>query len=282
MNWQIPFFVTCATVLLVVVARLVNQLVMNVHLVESLVEKDNPAIGIQSAGYLMGILLITAAVLSGEGQGTIIGDVIPVLGYGIGGIIILAIVATSSQRFFVSTNALQAVREGNVAVGIVVAGSYVSTAIIIAACVSGEAKGGSFLTAVLFFIVGQLCLLAITWLFRQLTAYDDVQEILQANVAAALSYAGIMIAVGIIVGHAIEGDFVGYKESLIDFAKALATVFALYPIRQFLVQGLLLGGGFNIYGGRLDTEISQDKNINAGVIEAVSYVAAAMMIARLS
>jgi uncharacterized membrane protein YjfL (UPF0719 family) len=282
MNWQIIFFVICSTVLLVVVARLVNQLIMNVHLIDSLVEKDNPAIGVQSAGYLLAIMLITASVLSGEGQGSIIGDVIPVIGYGIGGIIILALVSTVSLRFMLSADCMQFVREGNVAAGVVVAGSYVGTGVIIASCVSGEAHGGTFLTSLVFFVVGQLALLAITYLFRFLTAYDDVKEVLAGNVPAALSYAGIMVAVGLIVGHAIEGDFTSYTASLVDFGKALAAVVALYPIRQLLVQGLLLGGGFSIYGGRLDTEISEDRNLNAGIIEAVSYIGAALMIVRLS
>lgn len=282
MNWQIIFFVICATVLLVVVARLVNQLIMNVHLIDSLVEKDNPAIGVQSAGYLLAIMLITASVLSGEGQGSIIGDVIPVIGYGIGSIIVLALVSTMSLRFLLAGDGLQAVRDGNVAAGTVVAGSYVGTGIIIAACVSGEGRGGSFLTSLVFFGIGQMALLLITFLFRLLTAYDDKKEIFEGNIPAAMSYAGIMIAVGVIVGHAIEGDFVSYNQSLIAFAKAIAAVIALYPIRQLLVQGLLLGGGFTIYGGRLDTEISEDRNLNAGIIEAVSYIAAALMIVKLS
>jgi uncharacterized membrane protein YjfL (UPF0719 family) len=282
MNWQIIFFVICATVLLVVVARLVNQLIMNVHLIDSLVEKDNPAIGVQSAGYLLAIMLITASVLSGEGQGSIIGDVIPVIGYGIGSIIILALISTLSLRFMLSKHCMQYVREGNVAAGIVVAGSYVGTGVIIASCVSGDDHGGTFVTSLVFFVVGQISLLVITSLFRLLTAYDDKKEILDGNIPAALSYAGIMIAVGIIISHAVEGDFAGYQKSLIAFAKAIAAVTALYPIRQILVQGLLLGGGFTIYGGRLDTEISEDRNLNAGIIEAVSYISAALMIARLS
>lgn len=282
MNWQIVFFVICATVLLVVVARLVNQLIMNVHLIDSLVEKDNPAIGVQSAGYLLAIMLITASVLSGEGRGSIVGDVIPVIGYGIGGIIILALVSALSLRFVLSSDCLQAVRDGNIAAGIVVAGGYIGTGLIIASCVSGEARGGTFLTSVIFFAAGQISLLLITFLFRLLTAYDDVREILAGNIPAAMSYAGIMVAVGIIVGHAIEGDFQGYQQSFVAFGKALLAVVALYPIRQLLVQGLLLGGGFTIYGGRLDTEISEDRNLNAGIIEAVSYIAAALMIVKLS
>ncbi len=282
MNFASIFFVVCATTLLVVVARLVNQVVMNVHLIDSLVEKDNPAIGVQSAGYLLAIILITAAVLTGEGRGSIIGDVLPVISYGIGGIVVLAIVATFSLRFFLSKASLQAVRDGNIAAGVVVAGSYVATGIIIASCVSGEAKGGNFVTALVFFLVGQASLLLITTAFRLLTSYDDVKEIFSGNIPAAMSYAGIMIAVGIIVGHAIEGDFLDYSDSFFSFGKALVAVVALYPIRQVLVQGLLLGGGFSIYGGRLDSEISNDRNLNAGIIESVSYIASALMIAKLT
>lgn len=282
MNISIIFFFVCATTLLIVVARLVNQLVMNVHLIDSLVEKDNPAVGVQSAGYLFAIILITTSVLTGEGQGSIWDDVLPILTYGVGGIILLALVATSSLRFFLTKESLQAVRNGNLAAGIVVAGSYVGTGIIIASCVSGEAKGGDLLSAAIFFLTGQISMIIITWVFRRLTAYDDIQEILNGNIPAALSYGGVMIAVGLIVANAVEGDFTGYEQGFLSFGKAVIAVVALYPIRQILVQGLLLGGGFSIYGGRLDNEISHDRNLNAGIIEAVSYIASALMIAKLT
>jgi uncharacterized membrane protein YjfL (UPF0719 family) len=281
MNIQTTLFAITTTLVLVAAARFINQFVMNVRLTESLVQRDNPAIGVQIAGYLLAILLIIAAVLTGDGHGNLANDVLSTLLYGVIGIVLLAVVASFALKIFLNTECLESVRNGNIAAAIVAAASYIATGLIIAACVSGEYKGGTALTAVVFFCAGQASLVLITFLFRRLTAYDDVKEILEGNLAAALSYAGIVIAVGIIVGHAAEGDFVDYATSFAGFGKALAVVVALYPIRQFLVQGMLLGSGFSLYAGALDREICEDRNINAGIIEAVSYIAAALMIVRL-
>lgn len=279
---ETTLFISGAIVVLLIVARFINQFVMNIHLTESLVHKDNPAMGVQISGYVLGMMLIVASVLSGSGSGSLLIDARDVAIYGTTGIIVLALSSTLLLRVFLSAEAHESVRQGNVAVAITAAGSYIATALVIAACVSGDARGGNFLTSIVFMLAGFVALLVITYLFRLLTAYDDVQEILGGNISAAMSYAGLMIAIGIIVGHAAKGDFVDYISSFAGFGRALLAVVALYPIRQFLVQGLLLGSGFRLYGGGLDDEISRDKNINAGIIEAVSYIGAALLIAKVS
>ena len=50
-----------------------------------------------------------------------------------------------------------------------------------------------------------------------------------------------------------------------DAGRALDVVDAhAHLVRQFIVQGILLGAGFRVYGGRLDEEISHDGNTGAG------------------
>jgi uncharacterized membrane protein YjfL (UPF0719 family) len=282
MEWQSILqpivFVSLATLGLLVVARIINQFVMSIHLTEALVQKDNPAVGIQIAGYVFAVFLVIGSVLTGSGTGKVTTDAILVTIYGVAGIILLGLISSSSMNLLLEAGASESIRTGNVAAGITAAGSYVASGCVIAACVAGDAEGGNALTSLVFLVLGQVSLLLITYVFRLLTSYDDVQEILNGNIPAALSYAGLMIAVGLIVGHAVEGDFVDYSKSFLGFGKALAAVVALYPIRQFLVQGLLLGSGFRLYGGELDREISQDRNINAGIIEAISYIGAALLI----
>lgn len=281
MEWQTLVFVAAAIVGLLVMARLVNQFFMKERLTEALTSRDNAALGVSLSGYLFGVLMITTDVLSGPGHGDWTRDAVWVTVYGAGGIAFLAFVGTVELRLILSGNALKSVRNGNVAAGIVTAGSYVSTSLIIAATVSGESLGGTFLTAVVFFVIGQATLLLVTYLFRFLTSYKDSEEVMNGNVAAALSYAGLMIAVAVVVSHAIRGEFVDYQSSLIGYGWSLVVVVALYPIRQFLIQGLLLGCGFKPYGGRLDEEISRDRNFSAGILEAATYLGAALLATRL-
>jgi len=111
-----------------------------------------------------------------------------------------------------------------------------------------------------------------------LTLYADDEEIIGENVAAAVSYAGAMLAIAIIVGHAAEGEFEGWGPSLRAYFVALASSLALYPTRQLVVQTLMLRQPFSLRGGALDRLIAQDRNVGASAVEAVSYVAAALLL----
>jgi hypothetical protein len=52
-------------------------------------------------------------------------------------------------------------------------------------------------------------------------------------------------------------------------------------VRQLFVQSLLLGAPFALRGGRLDSAIGADRNAGLGALEAVTYVATALSVARL-
>jgi uncharacterized membrane protein YjfL (UPF0719 family) len=280
MLWQSILLDLITIIILLLAARVMNQLVIKTKITEALISKENFALGIQISGYLFGVLLIIGSVLAGKGTMDIWTHLMWICIYGVGSIIFLDLFSVLGLKIIISGKCLEAIKSGNSAAGIVSAGGYIATALIIAGSVAGDSQG-SWVSAVVFFVAGQAAFLIITWIFRMLTSYDDNKEILEGNVAAALSYAGLMIAVGLIVGHAVEGDFVNYYSSFIAFGKALLVVVALYPVRQWIVQGILLGSGFTIYGGRLDKEIKEDRNISAGIIEASVYVATALLVIRI-
>lgn len=280
MIWQFILIDFFAIIILLLIARYFNQIVIKASLTDALINKDNHSLGIQISGYLFGVLLIIGSVLAGSNEQNMWLTLMWVGIYGIVGIIFLNLFSILGLRFIISKKCLDAVKTNNIAAGIVSAGGYIATALIIAGTVAGDSKG-TWDSAVVFFIIGQVSFLIITQIFRLLTDYNDNEEILSGNISASLSYAGLMIAVGLIVGHSIEGDFVDYPTSLIAFGKALLVVLALYPIRQWIIQGLLLGGGFKLYGGRLDKEIKEDRNISAGIIEASVYISTALLVTRI-
>ena len=127
-------------------------------------------------------------------------------------------------------------------------------------------------------MIAQATLHLLVLLFRRLTLYAEDQEIIGENVAAALSYAGVMLALAIIVGHAVEGDFDGWGTSMKAYAIALASALVLYPVRQLGVQTLLLGQRFALRGGGLDQLVARERNVGASAVEAVSYIAAAALL----
>ena len=136
-------------------------------------------------------------------------------------------------------------------------------------------RGGWLLV---FFALGQLALLGMTYVFRWLTAYDDVQEIAAGNVAAGLALAGLLVAMGVVVGQAVSGAYTGLVNSLLSFLLALLVVVVFYPVRQLVVQCLIMGGPVRWRGILLDNEIAQDKNVAAGLLEAMAYLSTALFV----
>jgi uncharacterized membrane protein YjfL (UPF0719 family) len=133
-----------------------------------------------------------------------------------------------------------------------------------------------------FFVLGQTTLHLFVVLFRFLTLYAEDQEIVGENVAAALSYAGAMVAIAMIVGHATEGTFAGWAASLRAYAVALASALLLYPVRQLVVQTLMLRQPFALRGGALDRLVAQERNVGVSAVEAVSYLAAAVLLTEIA
>jgi uncharacterized membrane protein YjfL (UPF0719 family) len=272
-------FVIVAALFLVALARWVLQWVFGCTLHEVLTDHDNPAMGLAVAGYLFGVIWTITILLSAPSRG--LGrDILDVLLYGGLGIILLTAVALVSCRFFLGLHVREQLEAHNVAAAIVVAGVYVATSLTYSGVLSGE--GGGFGMLVLFFVLGQLALLGMTHVFRWLTAYDDVQQIASGNVAAALALSGLLIAMGVIVNQAVAGVFVGLGASLVSFLLALLVVVVFYPVRQLVVQCLILGGPVRWRGTLLDHEIATDKNVAAGLLEATAYLATALFITYMS
>ena len=269
-------FVIVAALCLLALARFVLQWVFGQTLRVLLTDHDNPAMGLAVAGYLFGVIWTITILLSAPGRG-LWQDVLDVLLYGALGIVLLTAVALGSARFFLGLHVRDELEAHNVSAAIVVAGVYVATSLTYSGALSGE--GGGFGVLLLFFILGQLAMLVMTYIFRWLTDYDDVHEIASGNVAAGLALAGLLIAMGIIVGHAAAGDFTGWGHSLLSFLLALLVFVVFYPVRQFVVQCLILGGPLRWRAIMLDSEIAQDKNVAAGLLEATAYLSTALFVA---
>jgi len=52
----------------------------------------------------------------------------------------------------------------------------------------------------------------------------------------------------------------------------------LYPVRQLGVQTLMLRQRFVLRGGALDRLVAQERNVGVSAVEAVSYLAAAVLL----
>jgi uncharacterized membrane protein YjfL (UPF0719 family) len=270
--------VVVIAVLLVWVACWVQRWLYGHTLKTVLSDHDNIAVGIAVSGYFFSVIWTLAVLGSSPGRGVgWLWDMLDMLLYGVLSIALLTGVGLGSCRFFLGLHVHQElVERHNIAAAIVVAGVYVATSLTYSGALSGE--GGGWGILLLFFVLGQLALLGVTHGFRWLTSYDDVQEIAAGNAAAAFALGGLLIAAGLIVSWAVSGSYTGFLPSLGSFVLSLLDVLALYLVRQVVVECVVLGGPIRWRGSVLDSEIAQDKNVAAGLLEATAYVTAALFV----
>jgi uncharacterized membrane protein YjfL (UPF0719 family) len=255
--------------------------------------RKNLARAIFQVGNMLGIFLIAASVVHGALDEDMKddADLAALADHWKQDLLAVGMFAATSLVLFVAMTRLgcavllkarltQELARGNVAAGIAAGAHSVATGIVIARAIGGrdaETLGHSLV----FFFLAQVSLHLLVVLFRWLTSYDDSEEIIGENVAAALSYAGLTIAIALIVGRAVEGDFEGWEASLKGYGIALALGLLLWPVRQLVVEGLLLGARPSFRGGKLDAAIARDRNIGMGALEGGCYLAAALAISRI-
>jgi uncharacterized membrane protein YjfL (UPF0719 family) len=187
-----------------------------------------------------------------------------------GGAGLLALELAQAAGFAAMQGLAPAARGGVLAAAITAAAHVAAIGILVANVFQGpsiDALG----VAIGAFAVGQVTLLVLLWLFRWLTAYDDREQILGGNVAAALSHGGTTIALALLIAHATDGEYIGPWPALRDYGVALAEGLVVWPLRQLLVEGLLLRQRPRLFGGELDRAIAGG-DVGAGALEAATYL----------
>jgi uncharacterized membrane protein YjfL (UPF0719 family) len=104
------------------------------------------------------------------------------------------------------------IKEGNVPTGVVEAGSFIATGILLNGAFAGET--GSTLSAVVFFALAQAFLLFAVFLHQRIYRFRVTDALREGNLSAGITVAGLLVAYGIILRSSIAGDFVGWAESL--------------------------------------------------------------------
>lgn len=256
---------------LFVVGKWLNDLATGYAIDEELTGRDNPALAVSTAGYYLGVIIVFIGAAIGPST-TLWWDLVLVGGYGLGGILLLLLSRVINDRLILRGVSLrrELVEDQNTGTGAVLFGSYVASALIVAGSIQGE--GGGPHTALAFYALGQGALIVFTWLYDWLTPYSLRAQIEQDNVAAGVGFGGSLIAIGIIVLRAVSGDFVGWVEDLQYLGLNVLLVFVyLVGVRLFFDRILLPKSDLN-------TEITRDRNVGAGLLEgAVSIGFAAVL-----
>lgn len=273
-------FVVLAIIVLLIIARVVYRLLLGQGMTETLINHDNKAAAVSLGGFLLGVIQVVIPVLIGPSH-SFWADVKGVAAYGIGGIIAMTIAGLAFEQYsrWAGAPLREQIAEGNLSAGIIDGAIFFASSQIVAGALTGD--GGAIIPTIVFWMAGVVALIIFTQIFRSLTAYNDAEAVKSNNVAAAVASAGLIIAIGIMTGYAVSGNFTGYSQGFRSFGLMMLTTVTFYPVRQILVQMLFLGGGFSFRNGRLDQEIAEDRNVGAGLLEAVGYVATALVVTRI-
>lgn len=195
------------------------------------------------------------------------------------GVTLIQLVGALGVRLLLGSALSRELERGNVAAGLAAGANYVAIGLLAAPAIAGcDAKGLGL--AVVFFTLAVATLTAVVGLFRALTTYDDAEQILGDNLAAAASYAGLSVATAIILARALtgEGEFEGWGPALSGYGWVAASTLLLYPVRQLVVQGLVLGRLPRPRGGSLDDGIGVERSAGLAALEGAAYLATAAVI----
>ena len=237
-----------------------------------LIEKDNLAVALAVAGYYLGLVIVLGGVVSGPASFNMFDDVIGLVIFGVLGIVLLNLSAWINDKVVFSKfdNEKEIVEDRNAGMGAVEGGNYVAVGLITAGAMSGE---GGLLPGLVFWVLGLVALIVAGLLYDKITSYDLHEQIEKDNVAVGVAFAGVLVGFGNIIRLAGDGDFVSWNESLTEFGYYTLVGLILLPLIRLFADKVLLPGA------SLSDELVQDRpNLGAGFIEAVSYLAASMLI----
>ncbi len=250
------------------------------------IDDGNVAVGLRRAGLYLGIAIALSGAIGGASSGFWM-DLLQLL---FDGLIITGFMFSS--RFindFIMlghvNNDAECIREfatpdggktiGNTAVGMVEAGMYIATGFILSGAISGT--GGTFiqgiLSAILFFILGQITLLVFGLLYETITPFNVRDEIKDNNLAAGIGLGGILVALGIILMGSIAGPFTGWKTDIISFC-----IYAVFGIAMLLVFRIVVDR-FLLPTTNIATEVKEDRNVAALAVVQSVMIAVAIIIA---
>ena len=199
---------------------------------------SNLALSLRHGGLYLGFAIAMTAALQGSATAFVPG-VLEVLRDGI--VIVLAILVAQKLSDWWVVPGLdnnQAVANGNTAVALTEFGSSIATGMIASASFGGGE--GSWLTAIVFFTLGQLALVGCFWAQERLLPGSFVAEVARGREAAGVAVAGVLIALGVILRASIAGPFLGWRASLGAFTLyALGGILFLIAFQEAFVYLLV-------------------------------------------
>lgn len=241
--------------------------------------QPNTARRLLTVGEVLGLLFVGAATVKHNvREESLTADLLWTAAFAVAGLVMVLGVGRVSLRALLRGRLDAELAEDNPSAGVAGASHMIATGILASRAVAGHSVRELGLAAT-FFALAMIAHAGFVALFRALTTYDDAEQIAGENLAAGVSYAGLTVSVAVLIARAVEGDFSGWSSSLLGFAGVSAWCLALYPVRQLVVGGILLGERPRLRGGPLDDAIGTTHDVGVAALEATAYLGAALAIA---
>lgn len=258
---------------LVLLAKPLKGLTTRYHLSEELTKHDNKAVGVATAGYIFGVLTIIRGVLiSGGNHDTLGRDLISVAAWTVISLALLLSSAWINRKFLLNRFEMhkELITDRNVGTGSVLAGTYIGTAFIASASISGTTGGGfvmEILDTLVFFVIGQLGFILLGAVYQRTCGYNVHDEIERDNEGAGIAFGATLVALAILIsGQIRRGD------SLVALAVWIPISLLVLLGSRWLVDLIILPDA------RLHDEIARDRNWGVALIEGAAAIGIALLL----
>ncbi|MBN97951.1 MAG: DUF350 domain-containing protein [Gemmatimonadetes bacterium] len=270
MAWSVGYILE-AFILLWIAKFAYTRIYRRVDLKAELFERGNHALAVSIAGYLFGIIIAFGGVLEETSAGWK-ADLVGIASSGILAILLMLVASFMCEKLLLPhfDNTREIVEKHNLGTSFVEAGVHIANGMIVLAISQG---GQLAWEGIAFWILAQLVLILVGVFYEWATPHKIHHEISRSNAAVGLAFGGALVGMGNVVSIASSGDFEGWQTSLTSFASyVIFGIFVLFIIKK--LTDFLLAPGV-----KLSAEQSRDTpNIGAGLIEALGYVGASMLI----
>lgn len=260
------------------IGKVVYQLFhKGINVNEELVEHNNFAFSIAYVGYFVGLLLAIGSAILGESYGLWI-DLMDIAIYGLLAILLLNFSIIINDKIILSTFHVKTeiIEQKNIGTGVVEGAMAISTGLIILGAIHGEGfgAGGPIITAVMYWLLGQLILLVTAKVYNLITPYDVHEHIEKGNIAVGIGFAGALIAIANLIRFALMHDFESWVLTLQDVGIDVGIGLVFLPIVRLLADKILLPGK-----DLTDEIVNQEHpNNGAALVEAFAYIGGSVLI----
>jgi len=273
LDWKALTYIILGAVLLTIF-KSINCLFSGYDLNIELTQKDNKAIAVSFSGFILAILIVIYGILSSSSgfDSTWTNDLLSTTIWSVIGCIYLLSARIVNDKLILPkfSNTKELAEDRNIGVGAVQAGSYIATALIIKATLTGPdalSLGQEITLTLIWFVITQALLIGFTYAYQMITKYDLHEELRNDNAAAGVALGGNLIAFSLLLAF-----YIGSYDSILGLIIwSIISIILLFAVRIIVDKTLLPKQN-------LDKEIANDHNWGAGTIEAVTAIGAALII----